>query len=224
VATGIVLLAIVAVRLARLSTPAVARPAWWRLSTVEAVGLTLAIAYAAADPRAGTTSARLASVAAAIVREEDHVDAVELAGWIQAGRTDLRILDVREAVDTGDYVIPGAEVVPIERLAELEVGAGEFVVLYSEGGAHAAQAWVLLRMRGLVDARVLKDGMAAWEDEVMAPTIVPGLTGADAARQERQRELSIWFGGTPRTSGTPSIVPLGGSTAGTPVRRRRNTC
>lgn len=224
VASAIVLMAIGAVRLARLASPTGTHHVWWRLSSLETVGLTLAVAYAAVEGRPSSSAARLETVAAEIVREEDHVDAIEIAGWIQAGREDLRILDVREAVDTSDYVIPGARVVPIAQLATLTIGPSEFVVLYSEGGAHAAQAWVLLRMRGLTNVRVLKDGMAAWEDEVMSPLIVNGLAGVDSLRQERQRELSLWFGGTPRTSAAPAIVPVGGTVGGTPARRRRNTC
>jgi rhodanese-related sulfurtransferase len=223
VATAIVMMAIGAVRLARLAHPAEARPKWWRLSTIETVGVTLAVAYAGVETRPAATPAHLEGVANEIVREADHVEALQLAQWIREGRRGLRILDVSESVDTADYVIPGAEIVPIEKLSSLEIGRDEFVVLYSEGGAHAAQAWVLMRMRGLTDVRVLKDGLAAWEDEVMSPLIAPGLSGADSTRQARQRELTIWFGGTPRTSGVPSAVPTGVSSKA-PARRRRNTC
>ena len=223
VATVIVLMAIGAVRLARLVDASEVRPAWWRLSTLETVGVTLAVAYAGVGSRPSATPAQLRGVASEVVREADHVDAIELAGWIREGRRGLRVLDVSESVDTADYVIPGAEVVPIEQLSSLEIERGEFVVLYSEGGAHAAQAWVLMRMRGITDVRVLKDGMAAWEDDVMSPLIVPGLSGADSTRQALQRELSIWFGGTPRTSAVPSAVPTGSSSS-PPARRRRNTC
>ncbi len=231
IATLVVLLALAAVRVARrvsagspVATSGDSEPSpWWKLSHLEVVALTLALAYAAVDARPSAGAARLDAIAGEIVREADHVEALELAGWIQSGRPGLRVLDVREEVDTADYLIPGAEVVTMERLTALPIAPHEFVVLYSDGGAHAAQAWVLLRMRGITNARVLRDGMAAWEDEVMAPLIVPGLTGEAAARQARQRELSIWFGGTPRTSGAPSVVPLG-STSGPPARRRRNTC
>jgi rhodanese-related sulfurtransferase len=141
----------------------------------------------------------------------------------------LRIIDVREGVDSDTYVIPGAEAVPVTRIAELNVATGDHLVLYSDGGAHAAQAWVLLRARGVRDVLVLKDGMAAWEDEVLSPLASAVPSDTAQARFSRARALSLWFGGHPRLqSAVPmrsaSSAPAATSPAPAAARRRRKTC
>jgi rhodanese-related sulfurtransferase len=222
VASAVVALAIAAGMVARLRRGAREGIPWWRPGTIEAVALTLAIAYAAVEGRPSATPASLAAVAGAIEREEDHVDVLELAQWIRDGRRDLRVIDVREGVDTGTYVIPRAEVVPLGAVASLAVGAGDLVVLYSDGGTHAAQAWVLLRLRGVRNVRVLRDGLAAWEDEVLSPVLPAASDDATRERARQTRELSLWFGGQPRVGdGAFERAARGGST---PRRRRRNTC
>ncbi|HVT39016.1 MAG TPA: rhodanese-like domain-containing protein, partial [Gemmatimonadaceae bacterium] len=196
---------------------------WWRPTTMESVALALAVAYGATGSSSILPSARVAAIARQIAREEDHVDPLDLAQAIRERRAGLRIIDVREGLDTETYMIPGAEAVPLDRLAKLEVRPGEHVVLYSDGGAHAAQGWVLLRARGLADVKVLKDGMAAWEDEVMTPA--PPLVASDTGtrRFAQARELAHWFGGRPQ------LVPVanggaGAGAAGAPHKRRRKTC
>jgi hypothetical protein len=77
-----------------------------------------------------------------------------------------------------------------------------------------------MRARGVTDALVLKDGLAAWEDEVLAP-VRPATTADTAqARYARARELSLWFGGMPRLVPLPEDIR---AAEGAP-RRRRNTC
>ena len=141
-------------------------------------------------------------------------------GIVYGRRPGLRVIDVREGLDSTTYVIPGAEAVQLEQIGGLAVAPGQHLVLYSDGGTHAAQAWVLLRMRGITDVHVLKDGMAAWEDEVLSPRM-PAVA-ADSARQryERARSLALWFGGRPRLPDAAGAAPP--SLA--PRPRRRNTC
>ncbi|HWP71444.1 MAG TPA: rhodanese-like domain-containing protein, partial [Gemmatimonadaceae bacterium] len=122
-----------------------------------------------------------------------------------------------EGLDTSTYVIPGAVPMSLRALDTVKVQPGQRLVLYSDGGAHAAQAWVLLRVRGIRDALVLKDGMAAWEDEVLSPIIPAAKDDTARTRFQRARELSLWFGGFPR------LVPDESSPSTTRPRRRR-TC
>ena len=194
----------------------------WRLTSAEAAALVLAVAFMAVDARVGVgVGGQLAEIAGEITREADHVDALDLAERIRAGEPGLRIIDVREDIGDETYVIPGAEVRTIEDLTTMPVAAGDRVVLYSQGGAHAAQAWVLLRARGIRNAFVLKDGLAAWEDEVLAPRPPSVPHDTAQARYGRARALALWFGGMPR------LVPLPDDArpaADRSARRRRNTC
>jgi rhodanese-related sulfurtransferase len=139
------------------------------------------------------------------------------AEWIKAGTPGLRLLDLREGLDTSTYMIPGARSIALRDLDTLRVADGEGVILYSDGAAHAAQAWVLLRVRGIRNALVLKDGMASWEDEVLSPLTAAVTDDSAQARFKRARELSLWFGGFPR------LVP-DETLAGTVRPRRRRTC
>lgn len=220
VATVIIAMAIVGAMLARRVAPAAPGVAWWQPRRLEVAALTLAVALVAVDARPATSPAAIAALAGRIEREEDHVDAIELAAWIRDGRDGLRVIDLREGLDTGTYLIPGAEVMSLPDLARAELKPGELVVLYSDGGAHAAQGWVLLQMRGVTNARVLKDGMAAWEDEVLAPIAPAATDSAGSARWREVRDLSLWFGGQPR------VGPVGQHfrEAAATGRRRRRTC
>lgn len=221
VPTGIVVLlvtlaAVLAMAVGRAMDPRSARPPIWRPSTAESVAIALAAALALVDGRGTLGASQARAIATDIVNEADHVDALELAEWIREGRPGLRIVDVRDGLDSLTYLIPGAAAITLQDLDTLTVRAGDQVVLYSDGGAHAAQGWVLLRVRGIRNALVLKDGMAAWEDEVLSP--LPPTTPDDSAttRFRRARDLSLWFGGFPRLVPTPA--PEG-------VRpRRRRTC
>jgi uncharacterized protein len=190
----------------------------WRPTTPESVAMALAATFAVADGRGALPSSRAEAIAAEIERESDHVDALELAELIKSRTPGLRILDLRDHLDTSTYVIPGARSVTLSNIDTVSVAPGEKLVLYSDGGAHAAQAWVLLRVRGIRDALVLKDGMAAWEDEVLSPLAPAVPDDTSRARFVRARELSLWFGGFPR------LVPDGSTPASGIRPRRRRTC
>ena len=189
----------------------------FRPTTPESVALALAATFAMTDGRGALPAERTRVIATEIVTEADHIDALDLAELIRKGTPGLRILDLREELDTSIYLIPGAIAVGMQSLDSLRPAPDEQIVLYSDGGAHAAQAWVLLRVRGVRIARGLKDGMAAWDDDVLS-AIVPTV-GDDSAkvRFNRAKELSLWFGGFPR------LVPDDGPVPATRSRRRR-TC
>ena len=135
-----------------------------------------ALALAALTPLAESPFAAararvdVAQLARQVEGEEDHVTALELAEWIKARRPDLRILDLRPPVQYDSLHIPGAEPVPLDSLASLQLGRRETVVLYSEAGAHAAQAWVFLRALGHSKVFFLRGGIYEWVDEVLSPT------------------------------------------------------
>ncbi|MGE0441999.1 MAG: YeeE/YedE thiosulfate transporter family protein [Gemmatimonadales bacterium] len=187
---------------------------------VVAIALGLLAGLTREDPSVATTS--LAAIGADIAAERDHVDPLDLAQWLKAGTPGLRLIDVREAGPEPRYRIPGSEAVPVSAIATLAVRPDETIVLYSDGGTHAAQAWVLLRARlgaGRSGGRpwllVLRDGLAGWEDEVLSPRPA-GEDSVSQARFRRARGLSLWFGGIP--SATPRPAAAGAA------NRRRNRC
>jgi rhodanese-related sulfurtransferase len=157
----------------------------------------------------------VAALAAAVAAEQDHVDAIELAGWIRQRKPGLRVIDLRSSEEFEEYHIPRAEPMTIQALAAMPLRSSETVVLYSGGGAHAAQGWVFLRSRGFENVYFLRGGLAEWIDQVMNPTLPKNASPQDVARFARTAELSRYFGGLPRTGVDPA--PSQSSAA---VRRR----
>jgi rhodanese-related sulfurtransferase len=128
------------------------------------------------------------------------------------------VLDVRSAAEYDAYHIPSAERAPLSALASMRPTPGETVVLYSEGGAHAGQAWVLLRALGFRDVFFLAGGVLDWLDDVMHPTLG---TGPDS---ERVAALSRYFGGTPRAAGSAPNAAAGATAGEIVARMRRRGC
>jgi rhodanese-related sulfurtransferase len=159
-------------------------------------------------------------LATEIEHEDDHVTALELAQWIRDRKPGLRVLDVRSDSEFAAYHIPSAERMPLTALASLPPGSGETLVLYSEGGAHAAQGWVLLRANGHRDVYFLRGGLLDWMEDVMSPTLP-----ADTSRA-RVAALSRYFGGVPRVGAVPlPATAKPAPTAGAAVARlRRRGC
>jgi len=132
----------------------------------------------------------VAALAADVANERDHVTALELAQWIRDRKPQLHVLDLRTKAEYLEYSIPGAAFVPLESLASLTLDRRDTLVLYSGGGAHAAQGWVMLRALGYSNVFFLRGGLNEWLDEVAAPT--------------NATDLTRYFGGTARPKGSPA--------------------
>ena len=146
-------------------------------------------------------------LAAAVERESDHVSAIELARWIKEQRKDLRVIDVRDSASFDAYHIPKAELIDLETLVRTPFKRDETLVLYSDGGAHAAQAWVFLRAMGHERVYFLRGGLYEWLDEVMSPALSPIATDSMQAEFETVAEISRYFGGVPRIGDSSSSQP-----------------
>ena len=168
--------------------------------------LALAAALAGSpEPRRGSDES-IRALADEIEHEADHVTALELAQWIRERRPGLRVLDVRSDSEYREYHVPTAERLPLGAVAGARFAPGETIVLYSEGGAHAAQAWVLLRTAGVRNVYFLRGGILEWMDMVMNPTA--------------PSDLTRYFGGIPRRS----AVPIPESATEAVARMRRRSC
>lgn len=143
---------------------------------------------AAIDPR---------ELAIAVQRGADQVRPSELAGWIIEGRGDYRLLDLRNAEDYGTYHVPGAESVPLATLPGADISRTEKVVLYSQDGLRASQAWFLLRAQGVRAAYILAGGLDAWKREVLYPQLREPTTADAREANARLSAVSRHFGGAP---------------------------
>lgn len=177
-----------------------------RILAVVALSLSALAAFAGSPRRASTSSLDIGALARDVQTEADHVTAIELARWIRDRKPNLRIIDVRDSAEFEEYHVPQAERLSIEAVVRTAFKPGETVVLYSGGGAHAAQAWVLLRARGEKDVFFLRGGVAEWLDEVMNARIPAKASGPAREEADSIAALSRYFGGVPRQVDT--VVPI----------------
>lgn len=143
----------------------------------------------------------------AVERREDHVAPAELAAWIIEGRSDYRLVDIRDPQAFAEYHIPTAENVPLATLLDGALGRTDKIVLYGEGGIHAAQGWTALEGQGYTQAYTLLEGLDAWRDEVLFPAMPQNASAEEQARFERAARVAKFFGGQPRAAG-PGAEPL----------------
>jgi rhodanese-related sulfurtransferase len=144
----------------------------------------------------------------AVERQEDHVTPAELAAWIVEGRADYRLVDIRDPKAFAEYHIPTAENVPLATLLDGALGRTDKIVLYGDGGIHAAQAWTALEGRGFTQAYTLLEGLDAWKDEVLFPVVPQNPTPEEQARFERTAQVAKFFGGQPRAAAGPGAEPM----------------
>lgn len=186
------------------------RGRWSTLSLnqkLAAAGAALGLVALAAHPYRGhVVTLDVEELATIIDSEADHVTASELAGWIVAGHADYRLIDLRREKEYAEYHIPTAENVTLSALPDASLRADEKVVLYSEGGIHASQAWMLMRARGFGRVYTLKGGLELWKDDVLFPTLAANATPPERARFERAVATARFFGGSPRAGGTATAA------------------
>ena len=167
-----------------------------------ALALAILAPFAGSPYAARHASIDVPSLARMVAREEDHVTALELAQWIKDRRPGLRIIDVRSPEEYAAYHVPRAERVALDSLASAAFRKDETIVVYSEGGAHAAQAWVFLRALGYDKVFFLRGGVYEWLEQVMNPTLADTTPAARSAF-DRAAMLSRYFGGVPRSDLRP---------------------
>jgi rhodanese-related sulfurtransferase len=213
------------------------RHRWTAQRALAATALALgALAMIAGDPsRHATGRVDVAALARAVEREEDHVTAIELARMIRDRTPNLRVIDLRSPSEFAEYQIPGAERMSLTELTQRPFDRNATIVLYSEGGTHAAQGWFLLRARGLEHVYFLRGGVFEWVDQVMEARIGRDASDGERATFRETAELSRYFGGQPSISDRPAsvldeiVVPSAGSASGTggreaTARLRRRGC
>jgi len=190
------------------------------------------LAIAAGNPYGGgTVGVNAEAIAAAAGKASDQVAVGELADWIIEQRTDYRLIDVRSPEAYAEYHIPTAENVPLTDLPDYPLARNEKIVIYSDGGTQAAQAWFLLRAERYDGAHILKDGLEAWKNDVLFPALPEQPTADQMALVRRAQEVSAFFGGKPRTGGAadvaftmPTVEAPTALPAGASKRKKKEGC
>ena len=190
-------------------------------------GLGLIAAFAGNPYRGSVAQVDTRQLALDAGTKADHVTVAELADWLVEGRNDFQLIDVREPAEFAAYHIPGALNVPLATLSGDFAARNERIVFYSDGGIHAAQAWLLLRSLGFKGASMLFGGLEEWRDAVLFPKAPPPEAPAkDQIDFARRAAVAKHFGGAPQGSAgvavpaappVPKLAPLPAPAEGTPA-------
>lgn len=175
-----------------------------------ALGLGALAAVAGTPWRSTRGQIDVDALASMVVHEQDHVDALTLATWIKDRKPGLRFVDVRTATEFDADHVPTAEHVPLEMLSRTHFALTDTVVMYSQGGAHAAQGWVLLRALAIRQVFFLSGGLDEWTSDVMDPLLPDDATPAEKSAFATTSAISRYFGGRPHVG---PRVPGGSSTS-----------
>ncbi len=144
---------------------------------VIAIGAMVLLLAAALMVGGGSSGGRAAAGAderlAAIETGGDHIGADELETRILAGGQGLLLVDVRPAEEYAAFHLPRAVNMTVPAVTAdafvPQLREHELVVLYSNGPAHPAQAWVELTRKGLTNVRVLDGGLEQFRNQVLTP-------------------------------------------------------
>lgn len=157
-------------------------------------------------PSGEISGSDLERVGSSIARGEATVSVPALSQRIVEDRGDLRLIDLRPAIEFEDGHIPGAmsvsvtEVIRAERAREL-AGARQ-IVLYSGDGIAASQAAALLQLQG-INAVSLKGGFLAWNAWTRDPSVELAGHAPVLSAAERQAMTQFFHG----DAATPAAAP-----------------
>lgn len=133
----------------------------------------------------------LSAIAALIENEQDHIDPLELAEQLIAGKK-IRLIDLRDSAEFINGRIANAERMTISQLLNGALKRNETIVLYSEGGIHASQGWMMLKVKRYDSVVTLLGGYNGWKEMVLHPKLQK-----ENPEIERRALISRYFGGEP---------------------------
>jgi len=140
------------------------------------LGLILAFSPLDKEPVATIQFEKLAE---SISNRSDHITAEQLGQLIIDKDPDFQIIDIRDQSEYDKFHIQSAINIPLQTLFTNEnlefIDPEKLVILYSNGGTHAAQAWVLLQQMGYTNTTVLLGGLNYWVDVYTNPTPPEGV-------------------------------------------------
>jgi hypothetical protein len=172
---------------------------WKQRIALLALVLGLIALFAGNPYRGGHVTLDIKELALMVQNERDHVSVEQLADWIIQGRSGYRLLDLRSEKEFDEYHVPSAESVPLSSLSDYPIQRNEKIILYSEGGIHASQAWFLLAAKGYKHVYLLTGGLDEWREKILFPAIPENATAEQQAQFTKLKEVSRFFGGTPQT-------------------------
>ena len=189
--------------------------------------------FAGSPYKGHIVSLNAVELSAIVENTTDHVSVSELADWIIQGKTDFRVIDLRTENEFNEYHIPNAENILITDLEKSDLKRTDKIIIYSEGGIHSAQAWMLLKAMDFKGVYILFGGLEEWKSSILFPSLPETATDADKEAFEKTKEISKYFGGTPTIGGfsdvkknmpkldMPKVQSPGGNTKAPPTGKKK---
>jgi len=179
------------------------------LAAAVAIFLGVVLAMATTIVRGtGAGPADASALVQTIMKEEDHVPPGQLAHWLIEKRTDFQLIDIREPWQFDDYHIPTAVNIPLAQLfdeANLKRLAREKkIVVYGLGTGRAAQAQLLLSLKGY-NAYSVPDGITGWWNDVITPPSLRSEDQTPAGYLQAKQLREHFLGATP--TGQTAVTP-----------------
>jgi len=165
---------------------------WIGLGSGVVLGAVLAgiVAMFAGETRKGVVTIDTNELGRIVETQVDHVHVDELASWIVEGRNDYVLIDIRTPQEYARDRIPGAINVPLSQLGRADIMANRKIVLYGQGGIHAAQAWMFLKALGHKGAYALLGGLEEWQDAYVNPELPDDATAEDKALYAKRLKVA----------------------------------
>ena len=201
-----------------------------------AFGLGFVALFAGSPYHGADATVNTKELALIVERQADQVDVQALADWIIQGKSDFRVVDLRAEKAYAEYHIPPAENIPVTGLEHSSLMHNEKVILYSDDGTRAAQAWMLLRAKGYKGVYMLNGGLDEWKARILFPRIPDNPTSAQAIEFARVKEVSRYFGGAPQSGAADTAAArkvamprlempaAGAGGAGAPKKKKKEGC
>jgi hypothetical protein len=166
-----------------------------------ALALVLGVVALAATPaRGGRATIDSREMAWLMAKGVDRVQPRTLADWIIQGRSDYRLIDLRDAAAfAAGPRIPTSENIPVAMLPDAGLSPTAKILLVAGDEARAAQAWFLLTAEGYRGVAIVRGGLSGWTDEVLYPRV----DGMNPVGRERLEAVSAHFSGAPKTGAGP---------------------
>ncbi len=149
-----------------------------QIGVLMAIILGLILAFSPIDKNAAY-KINTKKVAKDIINRNDHITAEQLGHLIIDKDPDYQLIDLRSQEEFNKFHIETAINLPLETLfsdQNLEqVDPEKLIILYTNGGTHAAQTWVLLQQEGFTNTAVLLGGLNYWVDVYSNPNPPDGV-------------------------------------------------
>ena len=137
----------------------------------------------------------------AMIPEKDisAVEVDQLADWIIKGKSDYRLVDLRDLDSIESYNIPTSECIPVSQLLDSDLMRNEKIILYGNDDKAASQAWFILKAVEFKGVYLLEGGMESWKNNILFPKFSENPTPEQKNQYAKMTEVSKYFGGQPQT-------------------------